>query len=281
MKQWIFGALIFSLVASSSAGIAETAGRNSKNLAERAEDLVLKSKRKAALVLLAGEWRISRGAVKAALASKMDELARVFLSENGQKSFELGQSMSLEKAAIAESHYMDALKSEDGNVNILMAIAALRIREKNWNQALDTLETVLKTLPSSSEARLWRIETLLAAAKTEDAKLELEAQGPELEKTDLEELQTKILVHQEKWAEAAAKVTELLKRQPENPELYLLKFKIEQAEQKSGYEPAQKYLELCKKLSPVSQKQLSRDPFKCFEEANVAKILDEFESQTR
>ena len=276
-KYSIFAML--SLVA--SLAFAQVDTKSLQALIAEAEELVLKSKRTDALKLLGAEWQKAKPQTKAALALKMDELARVFMTERGQKAFELGQSMAVDKGNMAEPQYVESLKAEDNNVSVLLALAALKIKEKNWAQALESLTLIETLLPASREVKVLRLKALLAASNLDQAQLALASLQPVPKKYDVEELSAELLLRQEKFVDAKLKIAELVKKQPENPDMHYLKWKLEEQQKRLGRQSGEKYLELCKNLAPTSQKQLSQNPFRCLEQLEVAKILGEFEAQTR
>lgn len=78
-------------------------------------------------------------------------LATFFITENGQKLFELGESMSDTNPLLAEEKYKESLKTEGPNLKILNALSLLKLRSnqcdeaRQWNQkALDTFDRMVE-----------------------------------------------------------------------------------------------------------------------------------------
>lgn len=245
-------------------------------LINQAEELMLNSERTKALELLKKRWKDEKGKAKKELATKMDEFARIFLSESGQQAFELGQSLTLEKGSQAENQYKEALKLEDNNISILFAIAALRIREKNWNAALDEIEKILELVPSSEKAQILKIRVQVADGKLKEAQEELRLMEP-FKSKDLDKVQVELWIKQEEFKKAKELLQSKFDKTAPDAEVEFLKFRLRQLQKEPVAEVGQSYLNLCKNVSPLSQREMSQSPFKCMEVEGVAKIISENE----
>lgn len=242
-----------------------------------AEELMLNSERTKALNLLQKQWKLEKGKAKNKLAEKMDELARIFLSEAGQQAFELGQSLTLEKSSQAENQYNEALKLEDKNISILFAVAALRIREKNWGAALEEIERILELQPASEKAQILRVRVQTADGKLKDAQdalVKIESRiGLELDKVQVE-----LWLKQKELKKADELLRAKFKNPGQDSETEYLKFRLRQLQNKPVLEPGRAYLNLCKNVSSLSQREISQSPFKCLDVEEVAKIISENEA---
>lgn len=260
--------------------LAATAAQSLDKSFKAAEQLMLNSEREKAIQLLGQSWQKSSGKTRQRIEKKMDELARLFLTEAGQISYELGQAMNLENSSVAESHFRKALTTEDKNVSILFSLAALKIREKKWSQAEEFLETILSVLPSSSQAWLWKIRIEIEKGDLEQAETYLD-QKKEKTSAEWEFLRALILLQNKKIEAASANIEKISTSNKSSVRVELLKFRLHQLKNSDVEPSGQAYLSLCKSKSPITLREISQDPFHCIEQDEVAKFIDEIESQTR
>lgn len=278
LKRLLFGVAFLTLFSAPPLPAETEKDKNLQKSLSKAENLVLDSKRSEALKELQSLWQKAKAQDRPVLEQKIEELGQIFLTEKGQRAFELGQSLPWEKYKLAENQYDEALAVEDRNLMILKAKAALRIRESGGLKGLEEVEELLKITPWSQDLQALRLQLLLKQGEIEVVEEELKLPASKSPSSTLmEKLRIHRMLEQEKYVKASEALNGLLKKQPQDPELYALKAELQKAQDQNWTASVKRYLELCKKLQPISLKTLTENPLMCLKVEEFEKIIDEIE----
>lgn len=237
-----------------------------------AEDLVLQGKRSEALKKLLVLWRSSKGDGRLAIQEKMLQLGSVFMTEKGQKQFELAQSLPLEKASLAEAQYEESLRTEDHNTKVYWAKIVLRIREKDWKAAYDLLTTLRRGFPFHTKYQAAYLRSCLEWGDEVGMERLWKEIKSEKSSADISLFKARRWIVQKKLKQAEEILSGLEKSPGHTGEKLELRYLLARAKGEKAYAEAQSYVEYCMKQAPLTQRLLADQAFMCLDLEN-AKIV--------
>lgn len=226
----------------------------------QARELILKKDRIGATQLLLETAMRSSGSAKVEIIRELDRLSSVFLTEQGQKNYELAESMLYENQSGAEAKYEEALAQEPGNVQVLLGLVRARLTANECATANDVLVEVDKVNPLSLEKKIFRYKVDLCAKK----QLLVVENDPGFKgdlKTALKLVQIENLYNMQKIKEALAHLKDI--QNVNMPEVSYWQFKLHENEPASAVEAAQKYVDACKSLTTSLRRQFKYEPRLC------------------
>lgn len=107
----------------------------------RAQDLAIHHRRTEAIKLLTDALASPsiKSSERESLREALADLAERFITDKGQRSFELGQSLLPAQPAQALHHFGEAAKVEDGNLQVSIAIVRAQLISEDCRGAIATL----------------------------------------------------------------------------------------------------------------------------------------------
>lgn len=227
---------------------------------EHAQGLALRKNRQEACASLR-EAIAQQPKAKVKLIEALQQIAKVFFTDKGQKAFEAGQSLMFENPDMALAQLREALAQEDGNQAVLTTIAKIQLAKQDCGGAESTLEKARALNPYASEPAVLELRTL-ACQKNFDGLKERARLLPPLDKWEEQYVQ-----YLSAQASAPKKAFELLARlteeRPEFPEAYLQLARAGQALARADEPYLSKYISLCKAVTTKERKRFSIEPRLC------------------
>ena len=205
------------------------------------------------------------------LAEMLKDLSSRFLTDRGQKLFELGETLSLQNPKGAADRYLEALSVEDKNTQILFALSLALLAQQKCGEAEKTLTDATFENPGFWEAQLLLAPTLLCLEKGGD----FSAQLVRMEKVEtmpkwwIKYFRARYLLSEEQPLAARALLESIRTEEKSFPESYFQLWTIEKDSQPPPMLMAQKYVGLCKNLSPKTRAQFKFEPNLCREAEKV------------
>lgn len=217
----------------------------------------------------------AKGAPPQELLVALEEVAGTFYSDKAQQVFE--QALSLKKTDIrgAQQRLGEALKLEADNFQILIEQVRLSILNTDCGVAQEQAETLFSLYSQIETARL-----ILAQASVCNGKFEKSRQareGIDTKKSPLQlfwnSVDAELAFKSGNLGQIKALADEASTRDPLFPELHYWRWKTESENPKQAEKAGQKYLSLCKSLSPRSSRKFMMEPLLCRRTAEVENFL--------
>jgi hypothetical protein len=270
VKQIIF-TLVFFI-----AGALGAAGKNklsaeSQAAVQEAQAILLKTKdRKAAMAILADRIRV--GAETQELQKELLNIANVFLTEEGQKTFELAESMLYSANAGALAKYEEALVKEPSNVQIMLGIVRTRIFRNECAAGEEIMRQVSEFLPAGNhEARVIKERLFYCTNKKVMSK-----GGEGLVAGELKKHHTLLLAQSLVGERKLVEAKKLLHHKDfdgwEMPEVNYWRYKAVGNDSPEAIEFAQQYVAQCSEINSATRRKFRYEPALC---ANLVEA-DEF-----
>lgn len=140
----IYGAASFlvALLISDVGAWAADKAQPPSQVVRRAQDLALHHRRKEALKLLEENLllALAKTSERESLRETLADLANRFISDKGQRGFELGQSLLPAQPAQALHHFQEAEKLEDGNLQVALGMVRAHLAADDCRAAEASLE---------------------------------------------------------------------------------------------------------------------------------------------
>ncbi len=213
------------------------------------------------------------------LQNEVTHLSELFLTNDGQKKFELAESDRHSGGPDYLSIYDDALKLEPGNTRIMAGYVLGLIAKKECRKALDEAAEIQESDPNMPELRYLTFRAQLCAdpsALTTKNDLALDADkfsaiyrkvARSEEEFDRGDVQSAL-----EFARAAIKIDDKF------PESYYWAYKAEQADGR-GVDDAQRFLYLCKGLSAQTRRRYNYEPMLCTQVDEAEQYVQNAEAQ--
>jgi hypothetical protein len=235
-----------------------------KPLAKARELLLQKDRVAAAQVLQTAIGESKRDGERNELIRELQNIGNLFLTEEGQKSFELAESLLYSAAGGVEGRYEEALTKEPGNVQVLLGLARAKLAKNDCSGASETLADADKINPYSIEKKYLRARTNHCLKLPAQKKSEATSATGELKRYWLF-LQAQSLVDEQKLKEAQALLFKDAKELQDwnMPEINFLRFKVFASAAPEAIEFAQKYIDQCKTISASLRRQYKFEPRLC------------------
>lgn len=241
-----------------------------------ARELLLKKDRVGASQILVEAFGKASGPGKVEIARELERLTSVFLTEQGQKNFELAESMLYEAQSGAEAKYEEALVLEPGNVQVLMGLVRAKMTAGDCAGAEESLNEVEKINPILPEKKIFRYKTALCLKKPLVGVENDPAFKGDL-KVALKLVQIENLFNIQKIKEALAHLKEI--QSNPLPEVSYWQYKLHENEPALGSEAAQKYADACKSISPSMRRQFKLEPRLCKKTEEVEEYIARHEEK--
>ena len=272
-RMRIHTSLFFLFVASAHAADGVTAAVTA------AREKLQKRERVAAAKLLRNfinESKAGEGKKKA--LEELRQVATVFFTNEGQRNFQLAESVRLSGQTGYQSKYEEALKVEGQNSSVLLAEALGLLSMKKCKQAAALVERSLETNPYAQEAQL-----LLYKAKLCDGQ---NVEDQMLSITDKELLpiwkatQAQKALAEGRGVQATSYAREAIHLDKAYPAGYFWVWSANSGEGEEGIEEAQKFLSLCKGVTPALRRKYYWDADLCAKTETVEEAVKKAENQS-
>lgn len=235
----------------------------------KAQKLFVENKRSQATLVLREALLKEKSATPAhrELSEALRELSSRFLTDRGQKLFELGETLALQNPKGAADRYREALTVEDKNTQILLALSLSLLAQQKCSEAEQTLTEAITEFPGYWEAQLLLAPTLLCLDKPQD----FSAQLVRLERADaipkwwLKYYRARFLLAEEQPLAARALLENVRSEEKSFPESYYWIWSAEKEALSPPVHLAQKYVSICKNLSKKARTQFKFEPNLCRE----------------
>ena len=259
--------VLFALISSNSFAAAPV----SKAI-QTARQLILKKDRVGALALLttALEKEAHKPKGRAEVLREMDRLSKVFLSEEGQKNFELAESILYSGKPGSAEKYEEALTIENMNAEVLLGLVRSRLFEGNCSAASAALLQIDKINPFLPERKILKLKTELCL-KQNIFGVETDPAFKDELKTEYKLVQAEIYFNQQKLKESAQALKEIT--DGKMPEVAYWNFKIHEPHAAEAVPYAEKYLDLCKDVTAVQRREYKLEPLLCKRTEEVVTYL--------
>lgn len=239
----------------------------------KAQKLFLESNRsKATLVLREAMLKEKPGTpAYRELSDALKELSARFLTDRGQKLFELGETLSLQNPKGAADRYRDALTVEDKNTQVLLALSIALLAQQKCGEAEKTLMDAVHENPNNWEAQLLLAPTLLCLERGPEVSEQL-ARMEKIEaipKWWLKYFRARYLLSEEQPLAARASLESVRSEEKSFPESYYYLWSAEKETLPPPLLMAQKYVGFCKNLSTKARAQFKFEPNLCRETEKV------------
>ncbi len=245
---------------------------NHKNLIEKARNLTLQRDRLQASQVL---QRALQKEPKASPAFKemsraLDELMLLFYTEKGQSLFTQADAAIDSNPKAAIDSYNAALRAEDGNVSVLMALARAHLRLEECAKAEAFIKQAESMNPYSPEVKLLRLQALSCTGSFDQLSQQLsqlnDANMSELSSVEkyLKTFQIQEAIRKKDFKKAKSIQSAWEIANAEYPEVYFWKYKLSSIEGgNSDRSAGAKYVQLCQTMSVRKKKTYNLDVELC------------------
>lgn len=241
---------------------------------EQAHALALLKNRQEASAVLIKAIGSATPKSRVKLIDVLNTITKVFFTDKGQRMFEAGQAGMFDSPDLALGQFREALKLEDENILILDNIARVQLQKQDCAGALSTLKTARALNPFLPDPAVLELRALVCLKDYETFREKLKSL-PAVEKGQepyVQYLTAQDLLQQQMWRRATEVLSKVSEDQPRFPETYYFLYKASVGLENNGEAYAQKYVSLCKSLSPRERKQFSNEPRLCL---NLKETEDE------
>ncbi len=240
---------------------------NYKDLISKAQNLSLQRDRLQACQIL------TRAIEKEKMGSEsyqemkdsLEALGTLFYTDQAQAIFAQGESLAEKKPKEAIEKYHEALKIEDGNVAILRALARAQLRNDDCRGAEATIKAAESYDSLSGEHYLLRLQKHQCRKDEADLIETLDEKNVDIAGVDrfLNVFSIGKSYIKKDFKKAKQLLSSWETQNPDYPEIYFWKWQISNAQGVPDKFSAQKYLQLCKGLTPRKRKLFNLDVDLC------------------
>ena len=234
---------------------------------ERAQEHTLKKDRaRASLVLRRAIEAAPSRAARARLGEALAQITRIFFTDRGQQEFESGQTALFETPAAALVHLTEALRHEDGNVAVRLAIARYYLLAQDCSNAATEVAAARQSNPIDGEAAALELRVAICR---ESAAVDLRDKVRRLPPLDkwqngfVTYVQARELLRQGLSARAADALGRVVAEFPRFPEARFYLGRAEAARGTGGDESLRKYVSLCKGFTGRDRREFALEPRVC------------------
>lgn len=205
------------------------------------------------------------------LSDTLREMSMRFLTDRGQKLFELGETLSQQNPKGAADRYREALAVEDNNTQALLALGLVLLAQQKCEEAEKPLNDAILEYPGYWEAQLLLAPTLLCLERTQ----EFSTQLSKLEKMEgvpkwwVKYYRARFLFNEEQPLAAKALFENIRTEEKSFPESYYWIWSLEKDSVPPLQSSAQRYVRICKNLSSKIRGQFKYEPNLCRETEKV------------
>lgn len=273
MKAPFLFLALFSLAKSGAPRATETY----QDIIDKAFTLSLQRDRAHAIQVLTQSLKkeSSKGPVPQDLLSALEEVSSSFYNEKTQQYFEQALSFRRTEPARSLQRLAEALKLEPDNFQLLAEQARLQIMTGDCGSASATAEKLHADFQALELSRLILAQASLCAGKLDRVRKAKE--GIEFKKSSFQAYWNMVeaeLGHRTGQISSAKEALgEAQKYDAAFPETQFWLWKLDGENAKQSERSAQKYLSLCKSLSPRAARKYLNEPLLCRRTAEVETFL--------
>ncbi len=248
----------------------------------RARELVVLRDRPAALNVLKEAISVEKvGSRRAELLREQSRLASLFLTNEGQRAYELAESIRYSGQPSFMSKYDEAEKLEGPNWQILVGRGLGHLQQKNCQKALLDLSAAEALDPQREEVAILRAKAEVCdgvpVLSQTDAKLDTVKNWSLFKKTFLAQR-----AFEEGRSEEALKMArEISQLDDQFPMGYYWAWQSLKGEVKQGMDEGLRYLKLCKNLGAAVRRKYFLEPDLCINTEAVEEFIKKWESQSQ
>lgn len=273
MKLSLFVSLIFAFqfIVAPARSATETAPRANtetyRDIIEKAHNLSLQKERAHAVQLLNSSItrESKKGPAPKELILALEEVSSLFMSDKAQQQFELALSLRANEPQLAQQKLADAAKIEPDNLQIQLEQFRVATILGGCSEAAASVLKLYETLSALEIVRLAAAQALMCQGQVEEAVKTKGIVDPK--KTTLlifwQLLDVEALQRTGKIEKGLEILAQIEKTSPAFPEAYYWKWRLDRDLKKVTEKPAQKYVSLCKSLSPRAYRKYLAEPFLC------------------
>lgn len=238
-----------------------------KDLIVKAQNLTLQRDRlqTSQILIRAIEQESNNAIEREELMDTLNELSAVFYTEKSQMLYATAESLLEAKPKDAIDKLLEALRNEEGNLSILVALSRAYLIGQECGRAESYLSQAEKLNPYFTQVKLLHLQVLDCQKKYDELSNYLKANEPSLEslKEPLQTLKIKELWQQDDIKKIKGALVAWEQMMPEYPEVYFWKWRLSQRENALDRPSALKYSQLCQALTPRKRKKYSLDVDLC------------------
>lgn len=234
-------------------------GQTSSGAVKSAREKLLAKDRVGAAKILIQAIKLAPSKEKPELIDELDKLTSVFLTEDGQKIYEMAESLLYSESAGAESKYAEALSLEDSNLQVMSGLVRAHLGKNKCDNARELLVQMTKMNPYQGEIKF------LEALTNHCQKLNKLDNDLNFGKGELRPywqlLYIRQLLGDNKIREARSQLREL--KDWDHPEVAYFEFKARSPNSDEALDFAQKYVDKCKAMTPAMRRKFKFEPRLC------------------
>ncbi len=244
---------------------------------EKARELLLAGKREKALSMvndLIGSEKEAENRQR--LLREGQKLATFFITESGQKLFELGESMNETNPELAEEKYRASLNDEGPNLKILNSLSLLKLKEKNCVEASRWNKEALKAFNKMIESQAIGLQIMACNSDFEGISKKLneqEVDSPLLKLTVVKILMARSKIQNDQVKEGLEMLREASEVEPSYPELWYWRWKLDPEDGYIQGAYLEKYITICKKMTPRLKRDYRKSSVVCMYISEAEKAL--------
>lgn len=269
--------LFLLLLCLAKSGVASRATETYQDIIDKAFTLSLQRDRAHAIQVLTQSLKkeSSKGPPPQELLVALEEVASSFYSDKTQQYFEQALSFRRSEPARSLQKLGEALKFEPDNLQILTEQVRLQIMTGDCGSAATNAEKLFSDFQPLEISRLALAQASLCAGKLDRVRKAKESIDSKKSSFQVYWNMVEAELAHRAGQNAAAKefLSEALKYDPGFPETQFWFWKFEGEMVKVSERAAQKYLSLCKSLSPRAARKYLNEPLLCRRTAEVETFL--------
>lgn len=248
-----------------------------RDIIEKAYNLSLQKDRTQAVTILLGALKkeSKKSAAQRELLGAIDQVSKIFYSDKAQQLYELGLSLRSTDPNLALSKLQEAARLEPDNISIEVAIVRQALSANDCDGAQNRISKRKELIAAVEELKLVAAQAALCLGKIEE--YVLLKSGQDFKKSNLnlhwQLAETEYFLKTKSYGKAHENVAAAQKIDAGFPETYYWQWKIAAETKQKGEKPAQKYLNVCKKLNSRQQRQYLPEPLLCRRATEVETFL--------
>ncbi len=210
------------------------------------------------------------------LKASLESLSTLFYTDQAQAIFSQGESLFDTKTKDAIEKYQEALKLEEGNVAILRALARAQLRTDDCRGAESTIKSAETYDSGSAEIYLLKLQSYQCRKDELSLGGAIESRMSEHENVEkyLKVFSVEANFLKKDFKKAKSLLNAWEAQSPDYPEVHFWKWKISSAQGASDKASGQKYLQLCKAMTPRKRKMFNLD-------VDLCKAIDEVDAKLK
>ena len=206
----------------------------------------------------------------------LNAISREFITEQGQKTYQVGLSLEKTNSSLAIQRYTEAQQQEDGNFQVAESLIRSHLVAKKCAEARAQTNQFLTLNPYAIELLELSIRAQICLKDLEAVRLAIRV----FEKEDVPSWKTKwlkalsLLVDTTSQAGARTLFEQVRYENPKFPEVYYQLWRIAKNMAEERDELARRYVTLCKGLLPQYRQEFGLEPELCVHSEEVQADLD-------